>query len=202
MLITMRTKQRRDLLVRLGFSRLACSSNDRPLIVPMCFSFEAITGTVSRPWGRRFCGCVRTRWSALRQMRFTHMTIGRAEAIAHRQCRLIRLILPPGVRYEERGPAVTKESEQRRTGTMIRQLAGSSNQPSTSADFRPWLIEPTTSVGHSSSYRQSNCFLVGFGFAFNRIDVEPIFQQSRVVCLIHWRRDRSWRSACRIQRPK
>jgi hypothetical protein len=34
-------------------------------------------------------------------------------------------------------------------------------------------------------YRQSNCFLVGFGFAFNLIEVEPIFQQSSVVCLIH-----------------
>src|SRR5262250_3209727 len=39
-------------------------------------------------------------------------TIG---AIAHRQCRLIWLILHQGVRYEERGPAVTKQSKQRRT---------------------------------------------------------------------------------------
>ena len=31
-------------------------------------------------------------------------------AIAHRQCRLIWLILHQGVRYEERGPAVTKQS--------------------------------------------------------------------------------------------
>jgi hypothetical protein len=43
-------------------------------------------------------------------------------AIAHRQCRLIWLILHQGVRYEERGPAVTKESKQRRTWKMIRQL--------------------------------------------------------------------------------
>jgi transposase len=42
-------------------------------------------------------------------------------AIAHRQCRLIWLILPQGVRYEERGPAVTKQSKQRRTARMIRQ---------------------------------------------------------------------------------
>jgi len=43
-------------------------------------------------------------------------------AIAHRQCRLIWLILHQGVRYEERGPAVTKQSKQRRTSKMIRQL--------------------------------------------------------------------------------
>jgi hypothetical protein len=46
-------------------------------------------------------------------------TIG---AIAHRQCRLIWLILHQGVRYEERGPAVTKQSKQKRTTRMIRQL--------------------------------------------------------------------------------
>jgi transposase len=46
-------------------------------------------------------------------------TIG---AIAHRQCRLIWLILHQGVRYQERGPAVTKQSKQRRTAKMIRQL--------------------------------------------------------------------------------
>ena len=43
-------------------------------------------------------------------------------AIAHRQCRLIWLILHQGVRYEERGPAVTKHSKQIRTWKMIRQL--------------------------------------------------------------------------------
>jgi hypothetical protein len=43
-------------------------------------------------------------------------------AIAHRQCQLIWLILHQGVRYEERGPAVTKQSKQRRTAKMIRQL--------------------------------------------------------------------------------
>jgi transposase len=46
-------------------------------------------------------------------------TIG---AIAHRQCRLIWLILHRGVRYEERGPAVTKRSKQVRTWKMLRQL--------------------------------------------------------------------------------
>ena len=48
-----------------------------------------------------------------------NQTIG---AIAHRQCRLIWLILHQGVRYEERGPAVTKQSKQKRTARMIRQL--------------------------------------------------------------------------------
>jgi transposase len=43
-------------------------------------------------------------------------------AIAHRQCRLIWLILHHGVRYEERGPAVTKRSKQLRTSKMLRQL--------------------------------------------------------------------------------
>jgi len=43
-------------------------------------------------------------------------------AIAHRQCRLIWLILHQGVCYEERGPAATKQSKQRRTARMIRQL--------------------------------------------------------------------------------
>jgi len=43
-------------------------------------------------------------------------------ATAHRQCRLIWLILHQGVRYEERGPAVTKQSKQKRTARMIRQL--------------------------------------------------------------------------------
>ena len=43
-------------------------------------------------------------------------------AIAHRQCRLIWLILHQSVRYEERGPAATKQSKQRRTARMIRQL--------------------------------------------------------------------------------
>ncbi|MGA9258479.1 MAG: hypothetical protein WBV98_17885, partial [Candidatus Sulfotelmatobacter sp.] len=42
-------------------------------------------------------------------------------AIAHRQCRLIWLILHQGVRYEERGP-ITKQSKQRRTARTIRQL--------------------------------------------------------------------------------
>lgn len=46
-------------------------------------------------------------------------TIG---AVAHRQCRLIWKILRQGVRYEERGPAVSKKSQQRRTVRMIREL--------------------------------------------------------------------------------
>jgi len=48
-----------------------------------------------------------------------NQTIG---AIAHRQSRLIWLILHQGVRYEEHGPAVTKRAKQKRTARMIRQL--------------------------------------------------------------------------------
>jgi len=43
-------------------------------------------------------------------------------AIAHRHCRLIWLILHQGLRYEERGPAVTKQSKRKRTARMVRQL--------------------------------------------------------------------------------
>ena len=42
--------------------------------------------------------------------------------IAHRQCRLIWLILHKGTTYEERGPAVNKRSKYQRTWRMIRQL--------------------------------------------------------------------------------
>jgi transposase len=43
-------------------------------------------------------------------------------AIGHRLCRLIWLILHQGVRYEERGPAVSRKSKQQRTARMIREL--------------------------------------------------------------------------------
>jgi transposase len=43
-------------------------------------------------------------------------------AIAHRQCRLIWIILHRGVKYEERGPAVTRSRAQRRAAKMIREL--------------------------------------------------------------------------------
>ena len=42
--------------------------------------------------------------------------------IAHRQCRLIWLILHQATPYEERGPAVTQQSKYKRTWRMIRQL--------------------------------------------------------------------------------
>ena len=48
-----------------------------------------------------------------------HHTIG---AIAHRLGRLIWLILHRGVRYEERGPAVSQRSLRQRTRKMIREL--------------------------------------------------------------------------------
>jgi hypothetical protein len=46
-------------------------------------------------------------------------TIG---AIAHRICQLIWMILHQGVRYEERGPAVSEKSKRARTARMIRTL--------------------------------------------------------------------------------
>src|SRR5246127_3891640 len=46
-------------------------------------------------------------------------TIG---AIAHRLCQLIWIILHNGVRYEERGPAVSEKSRRARTSRMIRTL--------------------------------------------------------------------------------
>jgi transposase len=42
--------------------------------------------------------------------------------IGHRLCRLVWLILHQGVRYEERGPAVSRKSKQQRTARMIREL--------------------------------------------------------------------------------
>lgn len=43
-------------------------------------------------------------------------------AIAHRLCRLIWKILHQGIRYDERGPAVSQKSTQKRTARMIREL--------------------------------------------------------------------------------
>jgi transposase len=43
-------------------------------------------------------------------------------AIAHRLCRLLWLILHEGVRYEERGPAVSAKSKRVRAARMIREL--------------------------------------------------------------------------------
>jgi hypothetical protein len=43
-------------------------------------------------------------------------------AIVPRQCNLIWLILHKGVRYEERGPAVSEHSRRIRTQRMIRTL--------------------------------------------------------------------------------
>lgn len=48
-----------------------------------------------------------------------NQTIG---IIAHRLCRLIWEILHQGARYEERGPAVSKQSSQKRAAKMVREL--------------------------------------------------------------------------------
>jgi hypothetical protein len=43
-------------------------------------------------------------------------------AIAHRLCRLIWMILHHAIRYEERGPAVSRSKTERRAAKMIREL--------------------------------------------------------------------------------
>jgi len=43
-------------------------------------------------------------------------------AVAHRLCRLLWMILHKGIRYEERGPAVTAKSQRARTARMIKEL--------------------------------------------------------------------------------
>jgi len=48
-----------------------------------------------------------------------NQTIG---VIAHKLCRLVWKILHQGVHYEERGPAVSKVSKQKRTQRMLREL--------------------------------------------------------------------------------
>ena len=58
--------------------------------------------------------------------------------IAHRLCCLIWKILHQGVRYEERGPAVSQKSMQKRTARMIRQLR--------SLGYRVELLKPRASV--------------------------------------------------------
>jgi transposase len=60
-------------------------------------------------------------------------TIG---VIAHRQCCLIWKVLHQGVRYEERGPAVSKKSKRTRAARMVRELRNRPLQHERS-DFRP-----------------------------------------------------------------
>jgi transposase len=43
-------------------------------------------------------------------------------AIAHRMCRLIWMILHQAIRYEERGPAVSRSKTERRAALMVREL--------------------------------------------------------------------------------
>jgi len=57
-----------------------------------------------------------------RRLRATPEQLRDIGAIAHRLCRLIWLVLHQGVRYDERGPAVSKRSNQKRTTRMIREL--------------------------------------------------------------------------------
>ncbi len=55
-------------------------------------------------------------WSSL-----TLMNSLRSPPIAHRLCRLIWKILHEGIRYEERGPAVSVEAKKVRPRKMIRE---------------------------------------------------------------------------------
>ena len=51
--------------------------------------------------------------------------LGHAQAIgavAHRLCRLIWMILHQAIRYEERGPAVSRSKTEARAARMIREL--------------------------------------------------------------------------------
>ena len=57
-------------------------------------------------------------------------------AVAHKLCRLIWMILHKGVRYEERGPAVSERSRQVRTLRMIRILRRLGYQ------VEPQIIQP------------------------------------------------------------
>jgi transposase len=65
-----------------------------------------------------------------------NQTIG---IIAHKLCRLIWKILHQGIRYEERGPEVSKMSKQKRTQKMIRELRtlGYRIEPTTSQPVMP-----------------------------------------------------------------
>jgi transposase len=65
-----------------------------------------------------------------------NQTIG---VIAHRLCRLIWKLLHQGVRYEEKGPAISKRSSQTRAARMIRQLRslGYRVEPATPAMAAP-----------------------------------------------------------------
>jgi transposase len=60
-------------------------------------------------------------------------------AIGHRLCRLIWLILHQEAHYEERGPAVSRNSRQRRTAKMIRELRllGYRVEPATAQSTNP-----------------------------------------------------------------
>jgi len=59
-------------------------------------------------------------------------------AIAHRLCRLIWKILHQGVRYEERGPAISAKSQRARFAKMVRELKKAGYQ------VTPALLPPKT----------------------------------------------------------
>jgi hypothetical protein len=68
----------------------------------------------------KYKGCIFQILYRRYMLRLGHnQTIG---VIAHRLCRLIWKILHQGVRYEERGPTVSKTSKLARAARMIREL--------------------------------------------------------------------------------
>jgi transposase len=65
-----------------------------------------------------------------------NQTIG---VIAHRQCRLTRILLYRKVRYEERGPLVIESAKRKRTARMVRELRrlGYRVEPASPASVQP-----------------------------------------------------------------
>jgi hypothetical protein len=105
--------------------------------------------------------------------------------IAHKLCRLIWKILHLGVRYEERGPEVSKMSKQRRTKNDPRtpqtRLPDRTDHFPTSdvslvADFRPWLFDLFLSqvicaVGPGWVFGMPHCLRDSSQFQFKDCDL-------------------------------
>ena len=104
--------------------------------------------------------------------------------IAHRQCRLIWLILHQGVRYEERGPAVTKQTKQRHTTEMIRELRKLGYRietpiPKTPGPHKQHDFRPCTEFVPNSQSTQYLCCFPRFTSFF--IPFVPPFRWRKVI---------------------
>jgi hypothetical protein len=82
-------------------------------------------------------------------------------AIAHRLCRVLWVILHAGVRYEERGPAVSAKSKRTRAARMVRELK--------KLGYR--VEGGTTPCGHSG--------MNGWGFSNLSSSARNVFQHFR-----------------------